>query len=360
MDRTCMGTTNITLVDLSSIIENNGFANDIDGQTAIDLTGVNTLEDAGPGDISFLANHRYAHLLSETKASVVIVGRDDRKPKELTVLRCDNPYAAVTVAIIRIHGHREHPAWGIDRHAIIADGVRIGEGADIGPYVTVRDGVVIGKNVTIYPGCYIGDGAVVGNDVTLFPNVVLYDGVRLGDRVTIHAGTVVGEDGLGYAPVDGRWLKIPQVGSVLIEDDVEIGAVCAIDRATLGTTRIGRGSKLSNLIVVGHGARIGEDCMIVAQAGFAGSCIIGNHVSVAGQVGVGGHLTVGDNARLGAQSGVHWNIEPNVECLGTPAVKSMDFHRQTSLIHRLPEMKKRVQALEKEVERLRKRMEDDD
>lgn len=158
MDRTCMGTTNITLADLSSVLESHGFANDIDGQTAIDLKAVKTLEEAGPGDISLLSNHRYSHLLGETKASVVIVGRDQRKPNGLTVLRCDNPYAAVTVAIIRIHGHREHPVWGIDPHAIIADGVRIGEGADIGPHVTVRDGVVIGKNVTIYPGCYICNG----------------------------------------------------------------------------------------------------------------------------------------------------------------------------------------------------------
>lgn len=355
-----MGTNNITLADLSAFLASNGFANEIDGPTAIKLKAVNTLEDAGPGDISFLANPRYAHLLGETKASAVIVGRDDPRPNGLTVLRCDDPYAAVTAAIIHIHGHREHPTWGIDPRAVVADGARIGEGADIGPHVTIRDGVVIGENATLYPGCYVGDGAVIGNDVTLFPNVVIYDGVRLGDRVTVHAGTVIGEDGLGYAPMNGRWLKIPQIGSVTIGDDVEIGAVCAIDGATLGTTRIGRGSKFSNSVVVGHGAKIGEDCMIVAQVGIAGSSVIGKHVTLAGQAGISGHLTIGDNARIGAQSGVHSNIEPGAEYLGSPAVKSMDFRRQTSLIHRLPQLKKRVQELENEVERLRKCMEDDD
>lgn len=355
-----MGTTNITLADLSAFLGSNGFANEIEGQNAIELKAVNTLEDAGPGDISFLANPRYAHLLSETKASAVIVGRDDRKPDGLTVLRCDDPYAAVTTAIIHIHGHRQHPAWGIDPHAVIADSARIGHGADIAPHVTIRDGVVIGENVTIYPGCYIGDGAVIGNDVTLFANVVLYEGVRLGDRVTIHAATVIGEDGLGYAPVNGRWLKIPQIGSVTIEDDVEIGAACTIDRATLGTTRICRGSKFSNLIVVGHGAKIGEDCMIVAQVGFAGSCVVGNHVMLAGQVGIGGHLTVGDNVRVGAQSGVHSAIAANGQYLGSPAIKSADFWRQTSLIRRLPQLKKRVQELENEVARLRECVEDHD
>ena len=194
----------------------------------------------------------------------------------------------------------------------------------------------------------------MGDGVTLFPNVVLYDGTRVGNRVTIHAGSVVGQDGLGYAPIDGKWLKIPQVGRTVIEDDVEIGACCALDRATLGETRIGRGTKFSDMVVIGHGTKVGEHCMFVAQVGVAGSTKIGHHVTLAGQVGVSGHLTIGDNVRVGAKSGVHSNIDAGAEYMGSPAVESSAFKRQASVAHRLPELKKRVRDLETEVAELRK------
>ena len=190
----------------------------------------------------------------------------------------------------------------------------------------------------------------------MFPNVVVYDGSVLGDRVTIHAGSVIGQDGLGYAPVNGSWMKIPQVGRIVIGDDVEIGACCTMDRATLGETRIGRGTKFSNNVVVGHGAKIGEHCMIVAQVGIAGSTVVGDHVTLAGQVGVSGHLTIGDNVKVGAQSGVRSNLEAGSEYLGSPAVERTAFSRQNSLIRRLPQLKERVRDLERELDALRKRV----
>ena len=350
----------MTLAELSEFFASQGFANEIEGDGSINLSAVNTLEDAGPGEISFLSNPKYTRLLAETKASVVIVDRHAALPEGMSALRCDEPYAGVTAAIIRIHGHRIHPQWGIDQRAVIAQSARIGGGASIGPYVTVRDNVVIGENVTLYPGCYIGDEVSMGDKVTIFPNVVIYDQSQIGSRVTIHAGTVVGEDGLGYAPHNGKWLKIPQVGRIIIEDDVEIGACCALDRATLGATRIGRGTKFSNLVAVGHGARMGQDCMIVAQVGIAGSTRLGNHVTLAGQVGVSGHLAIGDNVKVGAQSGVRCNLEPDGEYLGSPAVEGSAFRRQTSLVQRLPQLKQRLRNLETEVAELRKRVEEYD
>lgn len=349
--------SSVKLAELSEFLSREGFTNEIDGDPRIAISAVNTLESAGPGELSFLTNPKYRNALPRTKASAVILDRSSEAPNGLTAVRCDEPYAALSAAIVRIHGYRKHPQWGIDSSASIAPNAQIGEGASIGPQVTVAEHVTIGKNVTLYPGCYVADHVTMGDDVTLFPNVVIYDRTTIGHRVTIHAGTVVGEDGLGYAPLDGKWLKIPQAGQVVIEDDVELGACCAIDRATVGTTRIGRGTKFSNSVVVGHGCRIGEDCLLVAQVGLGGSTTLGRNVILAGQVGVSGHVTIGDGAKVGAQSGVHTNIAPATEYLGSPAVEGGTFRRQNSLIHQLPKLKKRVNQLEDELAALRAQVE---
>jgi UDP-3-O-[3-hydroxymyristoyl] glucosamine N-acyltransferase len=217
--------------------------------------------------------------------------------------------------------------------------------------------VVIGDRATIYPGVYIARGSRIGHDVTLFPNVVLYEQSILGDRVTIHAGSVIGEDGLGYAPVNGKWVKIPQVGNVVLGDDVEIGTDCAIDRATLGSTVIGSGTKFSNLVAIGHGTRIGEDCLFVAQVGVAGSVQVGRHVTMAGQVGVVGHITIGDNVRIGAKAGVINSIEAGQSVLGQPAVPVQEAKRQVAVTQRLPELKKEIRRLRRELGELSRRFE---
>ena len=231
------------------------------------VVGVATLEDAGPEEISFLANPKYESALKTTSAGAVIVSNDQHVPEGMDVLRAADPYAAVTAVIVHIHGHRTHRHIGINPHAAIDPSAIVGENANIHHGVTIEDGVEIGRNVVLYPGVYIAENCRLGDDCLLQPNVVLYPGSILGHRVTLHAGTVIGEDGLGYAPVGEEWHKIPQIGIVEIGNDVEIGANCTIDRATLGRTVIADGTKFSNLIAIGHGAKIGEDCLFVAQVG---------------------------------------------------------------------------------------------
>lgn len=340
------------LGELSRYLEERGFSNVVDGDPDTVVESVNTLDDAGPGDISFLANPRYKDHLTTSRAGAVIVKPDQKVPPGMAAIRCGDPYAAITMAIIRIHGHRRHPRWGTDERACIDPSARIGEGANIGPFVTIASGVVIGNNATIYPGCYIGDGARIGDDAVLYPNVVIYEGSRIGNRVTMHAGTVIGQDGLGYAPLGDDWLKIPQIGSVIVADDVEIGASCAIDRATLGATEIGRGTKLSDQVVIGHGCKMGERCMVVAQVGIAGSVTIGDHVILHGQVGINGHTTIGDNAIVGGKSGVWQSIPANAHYHGDPAIDIRRARRRAAILRELPEMHQRLRQLVAEVEQL--------
>ena len=346
-----------TLNDLCVTINEAGLSARLDGEDR-SVQAVNTIEDAGPGEITFLANPKYLSAMRETKASAVIVDERVEVPAHLSAVRCDDPYAAVTVAIIHIHGHRAHPQWGISERATIHPTAKIGPGANIAEYVSIAAGVTIGENCTIYPGCYLGERTLLGNDCILFPNVVIYDKCVLGDRVTIHAGSVVGQDGLGYAPIEDGWFKIPQVGRAVLGDDVEIGANCAIDRATLGETRIGAGTKFGNVVVIGHGTKVGEDCLFVGLVGVAGSATIERHVTLAGQVGVVGHVTIGHDARAAAQSGVHGNIKPGSEVLGSPARPIRTVQRAAAAVQKLPATIKRVKELEKEVQRLKERLDE--
>ncbi len=343
-----------TLAALARHLETQGLTSDIVGDAQTVVQRVNTLEDAVEGEISFLTNPKYRQAALESKASALIVGQDENLAFNIPVLKCKDPYAALTLATVHIHGYRRHPQWGISPRAIIAPSARIGTGASIAAGATVDEDVVIGRNVVIYPGTYVARNVTLGDDVVLYPNVTIYDDCALGDRVTVHAGTVIGEDGLGYAPVGRKWLKIPQVGRVVLAADVEIGANCTIDRATVGTTRIGAGSKLSNLIAIGHGTKIGEDCLFVAQVGIAGSATIGKHVTIAGQAGIVGHIQIGDDVQIGAQAGVTESIEAGIKVLGAPAVPLNEAKRQVLLVKRLPEMKDRLKALEEEVQALRR------
>ncbi|MEK6643448.1 MAG: UDP-3-O-(3-hydroxymyristoyl)glucosamine N-acyltransferase [Planctomycetota bacterium] len=326
----------------------------IDGDADRDVIGIATLEDARPNELSFLSNAKYEKALSSTKAGAVIVAQTQAVPPGLTVLRVPDSYAAMCVLMVHLHGYRQHPRAGHDARATIHPTAKIGENANIHHGVTICENVTIGKNAAIYPGCYISAACQIGDNVALFPNVVIYEGCILGHRVSIHANSTIGEDGLGYAPVGEKWHKIPQIGIVEIGDDVEIGANCSIDRATLGRTLIGPGTKFSNQIAIGHGTKIGRDCMFVAQVGIAGSVTVGNHVTLAGKVGVAGHLTIGDNAQLAAMSGVMNDIPADTALAGAPAIPIKDALRSFSLIARLPEMHKRVKELAAEIEALRK------
>ncbi len=344
-----------TLSALCKIINENGFSAGVEGSD-VAVCSVNTLEDAAAGELSFLSNPKYLSAVSTTKATAVIAKAGVELPEGLPAIRCDDPYAAVTAAIITLHGYRKHPQWGKAERAAIDPSAEIGRAPNIAGGVTIAKDAAIGDNCTIYPGCYIGEGARIGDDCVLYPNVVIYDGCILGDRVTIHAGSVVGEDGLGYAPLNGKWLKIPQVGRAVIGDDVEIGANCAIDRATLGQTEIGRGTKFGNAIVIGHGARIGPDCMFVGLIGVAGSTTVGKHVTLAGQVGVTGHLDVGDNVTVGAKSLVVGNVAPDTKVFGSPAIRLDKAKRSAVVYEKLPDWVRRIKDLEREVQQLRQQL----
>lgn len=343
------------LSQLCAAMAENGLTATVEGEDRA-VTGVNTLDDAGSGDLSFVSNPKYLRMLQTTAASAVVLGDGAMPPTGLPVIRCADPYAAVTIAIIALHGYRKHPQWGVSDRASIHPSAKLGANPNIAGGATIAADVTIGDNCTIYPGCYVADGVRIGRDCTLYPNVVIYDRCELGNRVTIHAGSVIGEDGLGYAPRDKKWFKIPQVGRVVIADDVEIGANCAIDRATLGRTEIGEGTKFGNLNIIGHGTKVGPDCLFVGQVGVAGSVTVGRHVTLAGQVGVAGHLTIGDDTRVGGQSGVHGDIEPGSNLLGSPAVPIDRAKRVFFAAQKLPEWIQRIKDLEREVASLREKL----
>lgn len=325
----------------------------VEGNAATRIDGVNTLEAASDTELGFLANPRYEEQLATTQAAAVIVGNDVEPPRPMTLIRTAHPYRAIREAIVMIHGFRKHPQWGLHQTAAISETATVGRNANIGSHVSVGDGAVIGDNVVLYPGCYVGPGALLGDDVTLHANVVIYDGCEIGNKVEIHAGTVIGEDGLGYAPNGEKWAKFPHVGKVVIEDEVEIGANCTIDRAMLGRTVIGSCSKFSNLIAIGHGTRIGSNAMFVAHVGLAGSVVVGKNVKMGGQAGVIGHVTIGDNVNIGAKAGVVHDISPDEFVLGQPAIRATDAKRVISITQKLPDLKQRIRTLEAEVAEMR-------
>lgn len=337
-----------TLAQLCEALNKLGFSTELHGAPEREIRGVATLEEAAEGQVSFLSNPKYEKQLQTTRASAIVLRPDVCAPDHLALLRTADPYAAVTALIVILHGYRRHrPLPAGTGESRIAATARIGRNATIYPGVTIDDDAQIGDDAVLYPGCYIGPRCRIGHRVLLYPNVVVYDDTVIGDRVTVHACTVIGEDGLGYAPVDGKWVKIPQIGHVEIGDDVEIGANCSIDRATLGRTKIGSGTKLSNLIAIGHGTHIGPDCLFVAQVGLAGSVNVGRHVTMAGQVGVVGHITIGDDATIGAKAGVINNVPPGETVLGQPAIPSRDMKRQVAYTMRLPDLNLTVKELEK-------------
>jgi UDP-3-O-[3-hydroxymyristoyl] glucosamine N-acyltransferase len=306
---------------------------EIVGDANVQIESCATLEQAKTGQLSFLSNAKYAKQLETTNASAVVVSKNVTSNR-VALLRASDPYYAFTQAVVLLHGHRRHPHAGI--HAK----------ANVDPTAT------IGENTVIYPGCYVGPRAKVGSHCILYANVVVYDDCVLGDRVTIHANTTIGQDGFGYATHKGIHHKIPQVGNVIIEDDVEIGSNCAIERATLGSTIIGKGTKFCDLIAIGHGTKVGEHCLFVAQVGLAGSVTTGHHVTMGGQVGVAGHLKIGNNIMVAAQSGVMDDLEDQKIYLGSPAMPASQARRVYTIFQQLPELVDRIKQLEQKIEEL--------
>jgi UDP-3-O-[3-hydroxymyristoyl] glucosamine N-acyltransferase len=315
------------------------------GDGTIEIRAVRGLEEAGPGDLTFLSNPRYAAQLDATRASAAIVARDGAD-LAIATLRADNPYLCFARALTLFHRPLT-PSPGIHPTAVVAPSASIAEPVSIGAYAVVGDDVVIGSGATIHPHVTIYPGVKIGRDVVAHAGVVLREHVRIGDRVVLHPGVVVGADGFGFAPSPEGAVKIPQVGIVVIEDDVEIGANTTIDRATLEATIIRRGAKLDNLVMVAHNCEVGAHSFLAAQVGIAGSTKVGRGVQMGGQVGVAGHVVIGDGVQVAAQSGVPSSVPPGKVVGGYPAVEVTIWRRTSAALLRLPELLRRVRRLER-------------
>ncbi|HTP12519.1 MAG TPA: UDP-3-O-(3-hydroxymyristoyl)glucosamine N-acyltransferase [Bacteroidota bacterium] len=334
---------------------------DVIGNGAVPIERVAKIEEADKQSLSFLANPKYERYLETTRAGAVLVSKQYDKTKlprrpDIVFIAVDDPYVAFVEAHKRLTPSLDPFTSGIHPTAVIAKTAQLGEGVSVGAHAVVGDGVIIGNNTKISHGCVIGTEARLGASCLLYPNVTVYHQCRIGDRVTLHAGTVIGADGFGFAPKeDGPFEKIPQLGIVVIKDDVEIGANATIDRATLGETVIERGVKIDNLVQVAHNCVIGENTVIAAQSGVSGSVRIGRNCMIGGQVGIAGHLEIADHVTILAQSGISKSIEePGTLWFGFPAKERKRAQRIEAVIRSLPEMSQDLYKLQQEFEKLRK------
>ncbi|MDE5794306.1 MAG: UDP-3-O-(3-hydroxymyristoyl)glucosamine N-acyltransferase [Muribaculaceae bacterium] len=312
----------------------------VEGDSEVKLSGFAKIEEAAPGQLTFIANPKYAHFIESTKASAVLVSTNFNHPNphEVTLIRVEDPYSTLAVLLRMIQDMLPKKS-GIENPCFIAEGVDITEDAYIGAFAYIGKGAKIGKGCQIYPQTYIGEGVTIGDNCILYAGVKIYGGCKIGNRCILHSGVVVGGDGFGFAPnAEGEYEKLPQIGIVVIEDDVEIGANTTVDRSTFGCTKIGRGTKLDNLIMVAHNVEIGENNVFAAQTGIAGSTKIGNCNRIGGQVGFAGHITVGSHNEIGAQSGIPGNVGDGNRLMGYPAIDVRKFARNVVYINRLKEL----------------------
>ena len=323
----------------------------LEGDGGIEIERIAAIEDAGPGELTFFVNPTYAAELRATHASAVILG-EKAEAAPCAMLRCKEPYVAFARAM-RLFSDAWRPAAGIHPLAHASGAARIAADASIGPFAVVGEGAVVGARTILYPHVTIGRGAVVGEDCVFHAHVSIRERVRIGDRVILQDGVVIGSDGFGFArTAEGSHEKIPQVGDVLIEDDVEIGANSAVDRPAVGRTTIGAGTKVDNLVQVAHGVSIGRNSLLAAQVGIAGSTVIEDNVTLAGQVGVSGHITIGRGTIATAQTGIPNSLEPGSFVSGYPAIPNRDWLKASVLFRNLPEMRRTIAKLEKRIAEL--------
>lgn len=329
----------------------------IEGDPQAEVTTVCKIEEGHLGGLSFLSNPKYEEHIYTSGASIVIVGNDfvARGAIAATLIRVENPYEAFASLLDLYAASKPRPV-GVSAQASVAEGVELGAEVYVGDFAVVEAGAKVGQGTAIYPQVYIGTGVKIGEGCTIFAGVKIYDGCVLGDRVTIHSGSVIGADGFGFAPLaDGSFRKIPQIGNVVIGDDVELGANVCVDRATMGSTVIQRGVKLDNLVQIAHNVTVGADTVIASQTGIAGSTKIGKQVMMGGQVGIVGHISIADKVKIGSQSGLNNSIETEGQfVLGSPAIAGMSFHRAHAIFKELPALRNQVSKLSKEIEELKK------
>ncbi len=323
------------------------------GQGDAEIWGASGIREAGEGHLTYVAEERYLRDLERSRASAAIVP-PGTSAMHLPILRVKNPKLAFARALDLLYKKPFTPT-GISEKAVIGRDVEVGRDLSIHPYAVVADGAKIGDRVTLYPGVYVGRGSVIGDDSVVYPNVSIREGVAIGSRVVIHAGTVIGSDGFGFVTDNGKHHKIPQVGGVLIEDDVEIGANCTIDRATLGKTVIKQGAKIDNLVHIAHNVTIGRHCLLAAQVGIAGSCTLGDYVVLGGQVGVGDHVSIGDRVMVSGGSAVIKDTEPGQVLGGYYAMPQREWLKVQAVLPKLPELKRLAAELERQVKELKQK-----
>ena len=317
-----------------------------DGKTIV--SRISGAAEAQDGDLVFVLKKKFGAILETTKASCAVVP-PEIKTARIPIIRCKHPGLAFKKAVeVLIPDYLQHPK-GIHKTAVIGENVMLGEGVTIGAYAVLEDGVSIGERTVIYPHCYVGRSSKIGASCTIYPNVTIRENIKIGNRVIINAGTAIGNDGFGYEQTMKGHEKIPHIGDVIIEDDVELGSCVTVDRAKFSHTRIGRGTKIDNLVQVAHNVTIGAHCIIVAQCGISGSTKIGNQVMMGGQAGLVDHIEIGDGAMIAAQSGLMRSVPPNTVVWGTPARPINDMRKIHVLNDRLPEIYKRLKSVEKKL-----------
>lgn len=334
----------------------------IEGNPEVKISDFAKIEEGRPGCISFLANMKYAHYLYETKSSVVLVNKDFQLEgkTEATLIRVDNAYETVAKLLTLAESMKPRKK-GIDSLAFIDPTATVGKDCYIGPFVAIGPGAVIGDEVVLHPHVTIGEKATVGNHTEIYPNAVVYHDCHVGNNCILHAGCVIGADGFGFAPTAEGYEKIPQIGIVTIEDNVEIGANTCIDRSTMGSTYVRKGVKLDNLVQIAHNVEVGENTVISSQTGVAGSTKVGQWCMFGGQVGVAGHATIADRTQAGAQSGIPNSVKkPGTTIMGYPAIEYRNFWKSSAVFKTLPELDKQIFQMQKELDELKKRLKNRD
>ncbi|MDR1763529.1 MAG: UDP-3-O-(3-hydroxymyristoyl)glucosamine N-acyltransferase [Dysgonamonadaceae bacterium] len=330
----------------------------VEGNEAVTVNNFAKIEEGKRGSLTFLANPKYTHYIYETKASIALVNSDFTAekplPESLTLIRVKDAYASLATLLTMVDKSKKRKQ-GVETPSHIADSAKyFPESVYIGAFAYIGENAVLGQNVSIYPQAYVGDNVVIGDNTTIYAGVKIYEGCVIGKNCIIHSGAVIGADGFGFAPNGEVYDKIPQLGNVVIDDNVEIGANTTIDRAVMDSTHIRSGVKLDNLIQVAHNVEVGENTVIAAQTGIAGSTRVGSHCTIGGQVGLGGHIRIGDNVGIGAQSGIISNIDSDRNVMGSPAADVKNFLRAGVLFPKLPDIYKSLAKLQKEVEQMKK------
>lgn len=326
----------------------------IEGDPNVQVSDFSKIEEGKPGSLSFLANPKYTNYIYTTDSSIVLVNSDfvADKPVKATLIRVFNAYAALAMLLDMVEKSKPKKK-GIEPMSFVAESAKLGSDIYVGAFAYIAENTTIGNDTQIHPQVYIGEGCTIGNNTILYPGVKIYPGSKIGSNCIIHAGAVIGSDGFGFAPEGDIYKKIPQMGIVIIEDDVEIGANTAIDRAVMDATIIRQGVKLDNLIQIAHNVEIGANTVMASQVGVSGSTKIGEHCMFGGQVGLGGHITIGNNVNIGAQSGIISNIKDDAKIMGAPAIPVKDFFKSSIIFPKLPDMYRQIAQLEKEIQQLK-------